>query len=83
MNDITLLYTAIVHAVYGRIARGRLGARSIGGARRSPDSDRGDVSLSQVLWFVAAGVGVAVIAGIVWSRIRAEANRPIVTPTAP
>jgi hypothetical protein len=74
MNDLILLYTVIVHAIHGRLATGRAPTRG---------RDRGDVSLSQVLWFVAAGVGVAVIAGIVWSRIREEANSPIVTPAAP
>jgi hypothetical protein len=77
MNDLVLLCTAIAHSVHSRLspARARDGARDGG--------DRGDVSLSQVLWFVAAGVGVAVIAGIVWGRIREQANSDIVTPTAP
>jgi hypothetical protein len=47
--------------------------------------DRGAVSLEQVLWFVAVGVGVAVIAGILWQRIRDTANEDdnINQPTAP
>ncbi len=45
--------------------------------------DRGAVSLEQVLWFVAAGVAVAVIAGIVWSKIRDQANTDPVVPAAP
>jgi hypothetical protein len=77
MNDITLIYTAIVHTLHARLGRSSRPAGQ-GDAR-----DRGDVSLSQVLWFVAAGVGVAVIAGIVWTRIRDEAKTPIVTPAAP
>jgi hypothetical protein len=47
--------------------------------------DRGAVSLEQVLWFVAVGVGVAVIAGILWTRIRdtAEENDNVNQPVAP
>jgi hypothetical protein len=43
------------------------------------------VSLEQVLWFVAVGVGVAVIAGILWTRIRdtAEENDNVNQPVAP
>jgi hypothetical protein len=55
-------------------------------ARSLPRRDRRDegaVSLEQVLWFVAAGVAVAVVAGILWGRIRTEANAPINRPTAP
>lgn len=49
------------------------------------DRDRGAVSLEQVLWFVAVGVGVAVIAGILWTRIRdtAEETDNVNQPAAP
>ena len=49
------------------------------------ERDRGAVSLEQVLWFVAVGVGVAVIAGILWQRIRDTANEDdnVNQPTAP
>jgi len=52
---------------------------------RDEDRDRGAVSLEQVLWFVAVGVGVAVIAGILWTRIRntAEETDNVNQPTAP
>lgn len=36
--------------------------------------DRGAVSLEQVLWFVAAAVTTAVVAGILWNTIIKEAN---------
>jgi hypothetical protein len=36
-----------------------------------------------VLWFVAAGVSVAVIAAILWNKIRDEANTPVQSPSAP
>ena len=41
------------------------------------------MSLEQVLWFVAAGVSVAVIAAILWNAIETEANTPVTPPTAP
>ena len=50
---------------------------------RRCNGDRGAVSLEQVLWFVASGVSVAVVAGILWSRIREQANSPIQAPIAP
>jgi hypothetical protein len=72
--NIELVLTAIVHTVYGRLRH------------LIPDDrqrDRGAVSLEQVLWFVAAGVAVAVIAGIMWGKIKTEANKSIQAPTAP
>ena len=72
--NIELMLTAIVHTVYGQLRR------------LTPidaDRDRGAVSLEQVLWFVAAGVAVAVIAGILWGKIKTEANKSIQAPTAP
>jgi len=49
------------------------------------ERDRGAVSLEQVLWFVAVGVGVAVIAAILWTRIRdtAEETDNLNQPIAP
>lgn len=76
--DIELLVAAVTHTIYGRLRRVG-GFATIGSA----DRDRGAVSLEQVLWFVAAGVAVAVIAGILWGKIRDEANRPVVSPSAP
>jgi hypothetical protein len=79
-DDQLLLANAITHSLRGRIAR-RVSRRvsSVSETHR----DRGAVSLEQVLWFVAAGVAVAVIAAILWSKIKTEANRPISTPSAP
>ena len=47
--------------------------------------DRGAVSLEQVLWFVAVGVSVAVVATILWTQIIDTANETdnIDQPTAP
>ena len=72
--NIELMLSVITHAVYGRLRRY---------APDHTDSDRGAVSLEQVLWFVAAGVAVAVIAAILWGKIRNEADKPIQAPTAP
>ena len=72
--NLELLLTAIVHSVYGRLRR------------LAPDGGEGDqgaVSLEQVLWFVAAGVAVAVIAGVLWGKIKTEADKSIQAPTAP
>ncbi len=46
-------------------------------------TERGAVSLEQVLWFVAAGLSVAVVAGILWAQIRTQASTPINVPSAP
>ena len=51
--------------------------------QRRLSGDRGAVSLEQVLWFVASGVSVAVVAGVLWGRIREQAETPIQPPSAP
>jgi hypothetical protein len=72
--NIELMLSAFTHAIYGKL-------RSL--APADHDRDRGAVSLEQVLWFVAAGVAVAVIAGVLWGKIKTEADKPIQAPTAP
>lgn len=72
--NIDLVVTAIVHTIYGHL-------RPF--AVEDEQRDTGAVSLEQVLWFVAAGVAVAVIAGILWGKIKSEANAPIQAPSAP
>ena len=83
MPRITLLATAVTHQLYGAAlaAADRLGRGRIPG--EEPERDRGAVSLEQVLWFVAAGVSVAVIAGVLWSQIKDRADDPITPPAAP
>lgn len=78
MDNLPLSITASTHHLYG-VLRGALGRDT----RADDDRDRGAVSLEQVLWFVAAGVSVAVIATILWNTIRDEANTPVNTPVAP
>ena len=76
--NIELMLTAFTHLVYSQLRR--LSPQEPGDHR---DSDSGAVSLEQVLWFVAAGVAVAVIATILWGKVKAEAEKPIQAPTAP
>ena len=77
--NIELMLSALTHVIYGQLRR--LTPDTGNGDAR--DRDRGAVSLEQVLWFVAAGVAVAVIAGVLWSKIKTEAEKPIQAPTAP
>lgn len=87
MQQIHTLTTATTHQLY----RGMLVATGCDRRRSSGDRpddpalrrDRGAVSLEQVLWFVAAGVSVAVIASILWSQIRSEAEKPVDSPSSP
>ena len=80
MHHIRTLTTATTHQVYRGllVAAGRVDHRDAAATR-----DRGAVSLEQVLWFVAAGVSVAVIASILWRQIRDEAEKPVQSPSSP
>jgi hypothetical protein len=80
MHSVSVLSTALTHQIYGAI-RTRL-AGCVERPARS-DRDRGAASLEQVLWFVAAGVSVAVIASILWAQIKDKADDPITPPAAP
>jgi hypothetical protein len=82
MHRITLLTTAVTHQLYRAALRA---TRQLGVDTRedAEGRDRGAVSLEQVLWFVAAGVSVAVIAGVLWSQIKDRADDPITPPVAP
>jgi len=76
LSQWILLFTAITAVI----------ATTLRFGRQPPprdERDRGAVSLEQVLWFVAAGVAVAVIAGIVWAKIRDQANTDPAVPAAP
>ena len=82
MTDPMLTLTAVTHVLYGAIRGGPTFADRAT-PDRDRDRDRGAISLEQVLWFVAAGVSVAVIAAIIWNQIRDQANTPVETPSAP
>ena len=76
------LVTGATHQTYAALLR--LTRRPASDDVDASERDRGAVSLEQVLWFVAAGVSVAVVAGILWTRLRDEDNNaPIDQPTAP
>jgi hypothetical protein len=47
------------------------------------DTDRGAVSIEQVLWYAAAAISVAVVAAIIWGQIRTTASTPVQAPSAP
>lgn len=83
MNDVTTVATAVTHQLYatGRTIVGRNVSEHENDLE--PGRDRGAVSLEQVLWFVAAGVSVAVIAAILWGQIKDKADDPIISPSAP
>jgi hypothetical protein len=81
MNQHSLIASGATHQLYDLLLRatGRHASGAEVDTRRDDVRDRGAVSLEQVLWFVAAGVSVAIIAAILWNRIRDEANKPINT----
>ena len=89
-SRVLALSTPVTHQIYAGLrwclpGRGRTLATTsdftADGRRLS--GDRGAVSLEQVLWFVASGVSVAVVAGVLWGRIREQAETPIQPPSAP
>ena len=82
MTDPMLILTGLVAFVHGtlrRLSPGELASD----ANREAWSDRGAVSIEQVLWYAAAAVSVAVVAAIVWSQIRTTASTPVQSPSAP
>jgi hypothetical protein len=75
MHDISLTITAITHVVYA-------GLRAV-----APDAlldadvqrrDRGAVSLEQALWYAAAATAVGIVATVIWTKIKSEADKPVV-----
>ena len=45
--------------------------------------DRGSASVEHILWYVAAAVGTVAVAAIVWAAIKAKAEEPLPSPSAP
>ena len=74
MNHLEIQITAMTHVIYAALRTTVFD----GGVEAS---DRGAVSIEQVLWYAAAAVSVAVIAGIIWATVRDSAND--VAPTTP
>lgn len=81
MHDIRTQVTASTHLLYRALLTATRRAHQ--DPRDPSDRDRGAVSLEQVLWFVAAGVSVAVIATILWNQIKDEAEKPVQPPSSP
>jgi hypothetical protein len=80
MDDLHLFNTAVTHQLY----RAELAVIDrLAGDHARRDRDRGAVTLEQVLWFVAAGVSVVVIAAILWGKIKDEAEADVMVPAAP
>jgi hypothetical protein len=82
MSDFMIVANAMLHMVH-RALCGVAFDRNDPGTIEPAQRDRGAISLEQVLWFVAAGVSVAVIAGILWNQIRDQALTPVNPPSAP
>jgi hypothetical protein len=80
MNDLRMMTHGVTHQIYA-VALKAAGRED--GVDDRAHRDRGAVSLEQVLWFVAAGVSVAVIAAILWGQIRTEAEKSPTAPVAP
>ena len=85
MEQLNLTAQAVTHQTYDALLRlaGRERQAVATTDAELAMRDRGAVSLEQVLWFVAAGVSVAVVAGILWAAIKDKADDPINPPTAP
>ena len=90
VSRVLALSTPVNHQIYAGLrwclpGRGRTLARTSDATAdgRRLSGNRGAVSLEQVLWFVASGVSVAVVAGVLWGRIREQAETPIQPPSAP
>ena len=86
-----LMIEAATQQLYGSLRTATARPRPAHAARSErpgdpePARDRGAVSLEQVLWFVAVGVSVAVVATILWTQVIDTANETdnIIQPTTP
>jgi hypothetical protein len=83
MTDLAMMANAATHQLYAAARSLIVRIEPPDAAAASVDRDRGAVSLEQVLWFVAAGASVAVIAAILWRQIRDEAEKTPTSPIAP
>jgi hypothetical protein len=81
MQDPLMLVMSVMATINGAFAR--LMPSGPPSDDRPVRSDRGAVSIEQVLWYAAAAVSVAVVAAIIWSQIRDTASTPVQSPSAP
>lgn len=79
MHDPLLMMNSVIAIVIDTIRRPSGSAHPV--ALRT--SDRGAVSIEQVLWYAAAAISVAVVAAIIWSQIKTTASTPVQSPSAP
>ena len=79
MNDPMLMLTGVLAVITRTLHLPTATTTGNGGAT----SDRGAVSIEQVLWYAAAAISVAVVATIIWSQIRTTASTPVQAPSAP
>ena len=73
MHDPLLMLTAVIAAA----------TRTLGLQAPSDATDRGAVSIEQVLWYAAAAISVAVVAANTWNQIRDTASTPVQPPSPP
>lgn len=74
MHDITTTMTAITHVVYARLRAWAPDALLEADVERR---DRGAVSLEQALWYAAAATAVGIVATVIWTKIKTEADKPV------
>ena len=84
MPDPMLMLTGVMAVIARTLgAGGALRTQGWHDPTGNPAGDRGAVSIEQVLWYAAAAISVAVVAGIIWSQIRDTASTPVQSPSAP
>jgi hypothetical protein len=76
MHDPMLMLSSVIAVLTRTLA-------APGDDDRVDTTDRGAVSIEQVLWYAAAAISVAVVAAIIWSQIRDTASTPVQSPSAP
>ena len=53
-------------------------------ARATTNNEQGGgATLENIGWYIAAGLGVVVVAGIIWGAIKSKAAEPLPSPQAP
>lgn len=77
MHDFTLTLEAMTHVVFARMRKIIPDAAFEQDAARR---DRGAVSLEQALWYAAAAALAGGVALVIWNKVQAEADKPVVVP---
>ena len=79
MNQYQLIHAAMSHVLYTTL---RTIVPEHDGTGDHGVRDRGAVSIEQVLWYAAAAISVAVVAGIIWGTVKDSADNVSITPPA-